>query len=86
MRPKIYRCHCGRTKEEHADISLEERSIDNTHHVDDIHVEEKAWDPDQYLGRKETNPYGDVVFYTAGSKSRAKVCLIVQVQVKIMFP
>lgn len=54
--------------------------------MDDIHVEVKAWEPGQYLGRKETNPYGDVVFYTAGSKSRAKVCLIVQVQVKIMFP
>ena len=54
--------------------------------MDDIHVEEKAWDPDQYLGRKETNAYGDVVFYTAGSKSRAKVCFIVQVQVKIILP
>ena len=42
LRPKIYRCHCGRTREEYEDISLEERNIDNAHNLDNIHVEEVA--------------------------------------------
>ena len=75
LKPKIYRCHCGRWRDEHVDIPLEERSIDidDTHNLDNIHVEEVAWDPDQHLGRKETNAYGEIDFHMAGNKSKAKV-------------
>ena len=63
-------------REEHADFFLEENSIDDTHNLDNIHVEEVPWDPDQHLGRKETNAYGEVVFHKAGNKPKAKVWLI----------
>ena len=76
LRPKICRCHCGRAREEHEDISSEERNIDSTHNLDNEHVEEIAWNPDQHLARKETNAYGEIVFHMSGSKSKAKVWLI----------
>ena len=83
LRPKICRCHCGRSREEHEEISSEERNIDSTHNLDNNHVEEIAWDPDQHLGRKETNAYREVVFHVAGNKSKAKVWLILYVTIQI---
>ena len=76
---KIYRCHCGRDREEHLQSALEESSVDGTESAgrcqtsshDDAN--KVIWDPEEHLGMKETNAYGDIIFDVAGKKSKAKV-------------
>lgn len=60
---------------------MKSSSIDGVHIEGNIDQgEETKWNPQEHLGRKETNAYGDVIFDVAGKKSKAKVwckCFIV---------
>ena len=60
---------------------MKSSSIDGVHIEGNIDQgEETKWNPQEHLGWKETNAYGDVIFDVAGKKSKAKVwckCFIV---------